>query len=52
MVTNSSDLSQALRNPQISLIILDPSGQNVSVLFASIDLQCWPDARIQRQSCA
>lgn len=34
MVTNSSDLSQALRNPLISLIILDPSGQNVSVLFA------------------
>ena len=34
MVTNSSDLSQAMRNPQISLMVLDPSGQNVGVPFA------------------
>ncbi len=38
VVSNSSDLATALRNPQIGNVILDPSGQNVSD----------PCARLQR----
>ena len=52
MVTNSSDLSQALRNPQISLIVFDPSSQNVSVLFALRLCSVGGTSRVHRQSCA
>ncbi|KAK9827328.1 hypothetical protein WJX81_005997 [Elliptochloris bilobata] len=41
VVTNSSGLSQALRNAQITLIILDPTGQNLGGGRLPLEAEHW-----------